>query len=171
MVCFMAMITGERVLPVPKCFLSSFAWFQCPLRWGLPTIGHLFFECDLIGAQPLAFLSTLSMVGVSAAELSSSVQFSSVAQSCPILCDPMDCRTPDLHVHYQLLEFTQTHIHWVSDAIQPSQPLSSLSAPAFNLSQQQDLFKWVSSLHQVAKVLEFQLQHQSFQWIFRTDFL
>ena len=68
-------------------------------------------------------------------------------------------------------EFTQTHVHWVSDTIQPSHPLSSPSPPALNLSQHQGLFKWVSPSHQVAKVLEFQLQHQSFQWIFRTDFL
>ena len=100
-----------------------------------------------------------------------SVQFSSVTQSCPILCDPIDCSTPGLPVHQQLLEFTQTHGHWVSDAIQPSHPLSSPSPPTFNLSQHQGLFKWVSSLHQMAKVLEFQLQHQSFQSIFRTDFL
>ena len=83
-------------------------------------------------------------------------QFSSVAQSCPTLCHPMDCSTPGLPVHHQLLEFTQTHVHWVGDAIQPSHPLSSPS-PAFNLSQHQGLFQWVSSLHQVAKVLEFQL--------------
>ena len=95
-------------------------------------------------------------------------QFSSVAQSCLTLCDPMDCSTPGLPVHHQLLEFTQTHVHWVSDAIQPSHLLLSLSPPAFNLSQYQGLFKWVSSSHQVAKVLEFQLQHQSFQWTFRT---
>ena len=96
-----------------------------------------------------------------------SVQFSSVAQSCPTLCDPMDCSTPGLSVHHQLLEFTQTHVHWVGDAIQASNPLSYPSPPTFNLSQHQGLFKWVSSSHQVAKVLEFQLQHQSFQWIFR----
>ena len=78
--------------------------------------------------------------------------------------------TPGLPVYHQLPEFTQTHVHWVSHAIQPSHPLSSPFPPAFNLSQHQGLFKWVSSLHQVAKVLEFQLQHQSFQWIFRTDF-
>jgi len=99
------------------------------------------------------------------------IQFSSVAQSCLSLCDPMDCSIPGLPVHHQLPEFTQTHVHWVSDAIQPSHPLLSPSPPAFNLSQHQDLFKWVSSSHQVAKVLEFQLQHQSFQWIFRIDFL
>ena len=99
------------------------------------------------------------------------VQFSSVAQSCLTLCNPMDCSTPGLPIYCQLPEFTQTHVRWVGDAIQPSHPLSSPSPPAFNLSQHQGLFKWVSSSHQVVKVLEFQLQHQSFQWIFRTDFL
>ena len=92
----------------------------------------------------------------------SSVQFSSVAQSCLTLCDPMNCSTPGLPVHHQLPEFTQTHIHRVGDAIHPSHPLSSPS-PVFNLSQHQGLFQWVRSLHQVAKVLEFQLQHQSVQ--------
>ena len=101
----------------------------------------------------------------------SSVQFRSVAQSCPTLCDTIDCSMPGLPVHHQLPEFTQTHVYWVSDAIQPSYPLLFPSPFAFNLSQHQSLFKWVSSSHQVAKVLEFQLQHQSFQWIFRTDFL
>ena len=90
------------------------------------------------------------------------VQFSSVAQSCPTLCDPMDCSTPGLPVHHQLPEFTQTHVHWVGDAIKPSHPLSSPSPPVFNLSQHQGLFKWISSSHQVAKVLEFRLHHQSF---------
>ena len=99
------------------------------------------------------------------------IQFSSVAQLCVTLPDPMNHSTPHLPVHHQLLEFTQTHIHRVSDAIQPSHPPSSPSPPAFNLSQHQGLFQWISSSHQVAKVLEFQLQHQSFQWIFRTDFL
>ena len=99
-----------------------------------------------------------------------SVLFSSIAQSCPTLCDPTDRSTQGLPVHHQLPEFTQTHVHWVGDAIQPSHPLSSLS-PTFNLSQHQGLFQWVSSLHQVAKVLEFQLQHQSFQWTLRTDLL
>ena len=92
----------------------------------------------------------------------SSVQFSSVAQPCPTFCNPMNCSTPGLPVHHQLPEFTQTHVHWVGDAIQPSHPLLSPSPPTFNLSQHQCVFKWVSSLHQVAKVLEFQLQHQSF---------
>ena len=97
--------------------------------------------------------------------------FSSVAQLCPTVCDPMNHSMPGLPVHHQLPEFTQPHVHWVIDTIQPSHPLSSPSPPSFNLSQHQGLFKWVSSLHQVAKVLQFEFQHQSFQWIFRTDFL
>ena len=97
--------------------------------------------------------------------------FGLVVQPCPTLCDPMNSSTPSLPVHHQLPELAQTHVHQVSDAIQSSHPLSSPSPPTFNLSQHQGLFKWVSSLHQVAKVLERQLQHQSFQWIFRTDFL
>ena len=99
-----------------------------------------------------------------------SVQFSSITQLCSSLCDPMDCSTPGFPVYHQLPEFTQTHVHWVSDAIQPPHHLSSPSPPALNLSQHQGLLKWVSSSHQVAKVLEFQLQHQAFQRIFRTDF-
>ena len=98
-------------------------------------------------------------------------QFSSVTQSCPTLYDPMDCSTPGLPVHHQLLEFTQSHVHWISDTIQPSHPLSSPSPPALNLSQHQGLLQWVSFSHQVANVLEFQLQHLSFHWIFRTDFI
>ena len=82
---------------------------------------------------------------------SSSVQFSSVAQSCSTLCDPMECSTPGLPVHHQLPESTQTHVHWVGDAIQPSHPLSSPSPPALNLSQHQGLFQWISSSHQVVQ--------------------
>ena len=101
----------------------------------------------------------------------SPVQFSSVAQSCPTLCNPMNRSTPGLPVHHQLPESTQTHVHWVGDATQPSHPPSSPSPPALNVPQHQDLFQWVSSSHQVAKVLEFQLQHHSFQWTPRTDLL
>ena len=93
-----------------------------------------------------------------------------VAQSCLTLCNPMDCSTPGFFSLHHLPKLAQTHVHWVSDAIQPSHPLSSPS-PAFNLSQHQGLFQWVNSSYQVAKVLEFQLQHQSFQWIFRVYFL
>ena len=90
---------------------------------------------------------------------------------CLTLCDPMNCSTPRLPVHHQLPEFTQTLVHRVSDAIQPSHPLSLPSPPAPNPSQHQSLFQWVNSLHEVAKVLECQLQHQSFQWTPRTDLL
>ena len=99
------------------------------------------------------------------------VQFTLAPQLCQTHCDPVDCSLPGFPVHRQPLELAQTHVYPVSDAIQPSHPLSSPSPPAFNLSQHRSLFKWVGSLYQVAKVLEFQLQHQSFQWIFRTDFL
>ena len=98
--------------------------------------------------------------------VSSSVHFSLVAQSCPNLCG-----TPGLPVHHQHLESTKTHVHWVGDTIQPSHPLSSPSPPVLNLSQHQGIFKWVISSHQVAKVLEFQLEDQSFQWTPRTDLL
>ena len=87
----------------------------------------------------------------------SSVQFSSVTQSCPTLCDPMNRSTPGLPVHHQLLDFTQTRFHWLGDAIQPFHPLSSPSPPAPNPSQHQTLFQRVNSSHEVAKVLEFQL--------------
>ena len=99
--------------------------------------------------------------------LLSAIVFScSVAQSCLTLCDSMDCSTPSLPAHHHLLELAQTHVYWAGDAIQPSHPLSSPSLPDFNLSQHPGLF-WVSSSHQVAKVLEFQLQ--SFQWRFRKN--
>ena len=98
-----------------------------------------------------------------------SVQFSRSVVSDS--SDTMDHSTPGFPVHHQLLEFTQTHLHWIGDAIQPSHPLSSLSPPAFNLSQHQGIFKWVLSSHQVAKVSELQLQHRSLQWIYRTDSL
>ena len=110
----------------------------------------------------MEIFSTLkSIMGVCISPNSSrcvhSVQFSSVAQSCPTLCNPMNCSTPGLPVHHQLPEFTQTRVHQVSDAIQPSHPRSSPSPPAPNPSQHQSLFQWVNSSHEVAKVLEFQL--------------
>ena len=99
-------------------------------------------------------------------------QFSSVLPLSHVrLCNLMNRSTPDLPVYHQLLEFTQTHVHRVSDAIEPSHPWSSPSPPASNPSQFQGLFQWVNSSHEVAKVLEFQLQHQSFQRTTRTDLL
>ena len=99
------------------------------------------------------------------------LQFSSVAQLCPTLCNPVNWSTPGLPVHHQLPEFTQTHVRRVSDAIQPSHSLSSPSPPVHNPSHNQSLFQWVNSLHEVAKVLEFQLQHHSFQRNPRADLL
>ena len=105
------------------------------------------------GLVPVSFLG----------HLLSLIQFSSVARSCLTLCDPTDCSMPGLPVHHQVPEFIQSHVHWVGDAIQLSHPLLSPSLPTLNLSQHQGLFQWVSSSHQVAKVLEFELQHHSFQ--------
>ena len=134
--------------------LSELLTMTHPSSVALQGMAHSFTELDK------AFVHVISLV-----------QFSSITQSCPTLCSPMNCSTPGFSVHHQLLELAQTHVHRVGDAIQPSHPLSSPSPSAFNLSQHQDLFKWFVSLHQMARVLEFQLQHQSFQWIFRTDFL
>ena len=94
-----------------------------------------------------------------------------VTQLCLSLCYPMDCSMPGLPAPHYLLEFVQVYVHWISDAIQQSHPLSSPSPPALNLSQHQGLFQWVSCWHQMAKILELQRQHQSFQWLFRADFL
>ena len=119
----------------------------------------------------LDFPSLTTLIKLYPFPLISSVQFSSFAQPCPTLCNPINRSTPGLPVHYQLPEFTQTHVHRVSDAIQPSHPLLSPSPLAPNTSQHQGLFQWVNSSHEVAKVLEFQLQHQSFQWTPRTGLL
>ena len=122
----------------------------------------LLYLCSMVWSQGVWYLSALlCFLKISAV--------SSVAQSCPPLCNPMDCSMPGFPVY--LPELAQTHVHRVGDAIQPSHPLLSPPPTAFNLSQHQGLFKWVSSLHQVAKLLEFQLQHQSFQWMFRTGWI
>ena len=120
---------------LPGCLSPHFLFFNQPRDPGLPQI------LDRLCSE-LQF---------------SSVLFSPVTQSCMTLCNPMNRSTPGLPVHHQLPEFTQTHVHWVGDAIQPSHPLSSPSLPALNPSQYQTLFQWVSSSHEVAKVLEFQL--------------
>ena len=141
------------------------------------SLPHLPFQRALLGLpwqssdwnSPLHGAHIGSLAGELRSYTPSSVQFNSVAQSCPTLWDPMNRSTPGFAVYHQLPGSTQTHVHWVGNAIQPSHPLSSPSLPALNLSQHQGLFKRVSSLHQVAKVLEFQLQHQSFQWTPRTD--
>ena len=149
--------------PNPSQPQSLFPWATLRMRW--PNYWSFNLSTIPKNTQNMRFRNMYIK-----ADGKMTVQFSSVAQSCPTLWDPMDCSMPDLPVHHQLTEFTQTHAHWVSDAIQPSHPLSTPSL-TFNLSQHQGHFKWVSSSHQVAKVLAFQLQHQSFQWTFKTDFL
>ena len=100
-------------------------------------------------------------------ELKDTTSVSSVTQSCPTFCNPIDCNMPGFPVHHELPELAQTHVHWVGDAIQPSHTLPPSSPFAFNLSQHQGLFQWVGSWHQVARVLKH--LRQSFQWIFRVD--
>ena len=154
--------------------------FQVPSQGVLPSGSLLVRQSLYVSLVHVCFYSPgridqllfhIGKVGIFSYHPTSSVQFSSVAQSCPTLCDLMNCSTPGLPVHHQLPEFTQIHVHRVGDAIQPSHPLSSPSPPAPSPSQRQGLFQWVNSSHQVAKVLEFQLQHLSFQWTPRTDLL
>ena len=145
---------GEDPLEKGKATHSSIQAWRIP--WTVQPVGSQRVEHDSV---TFTFRVTLR----SKTYRVSSVQFSSVAQSRPTPCHPMNRSTLGLPVHHQLLEFTQTHIHQVSDAIQPSHPLSSPSPPAPNPSQHQSLFQRVNSSHEVAKVLEFQLQHHSFQ--------
>ena len=123
----------------------------------LPMFSSKIFIVSGLIVMPLIYLSlslcmVLESVLISFFYRFSLVQIISVAQSCPTLCDPMNCSTPGLPVHHQLLEFTQTHVHRVRDAIQPSHRLSSPSPPALNLSQHHSLFQRVNSSHEVAKV-------------------
>ena len=123
-------------------------------------------QADSLPTEPSGRLSHPSTLGHHYSH-----KFRSVTQSCLTFCDPMDCSTPGFPVHHQLQELAQTHVHQVGGVIQPSHPLLSPSPPAFTLSQHQGLFQWVSSSHQVAKVLEFQLQHHFFQRNPRADLL
>ena len=150
----------DNITLIEAKFLNSLnIWMRCVSFWALHTLG---------------FWSFLTMLACSDTKKRRVLLFGcccSVAKSCPTLHNPMDCSMSGFPVLHYFLEFAQTHVHWVSDAIQISHPLLPPSPLALNLSQQQGLFQWVSSLHQVAKVLELQLQYQSFQWIFRVDFL
>ena len=147
------------------------------MMFSLSTFSLVANALSVTSKKPLPYLSSWGLMPIFTSKFYCFylLHFSSVQLlSCVRLfatCDPMNRSTPGLPVHHQFPEFTQTHVHWVGDAIQPSHPLSSPYPPALNLSQHQGLFKQVSSSHQVAKVLEFQLQHQSFQWIPRTDIL
>ena len=154
-------VVGRECLLWPVCSLGrtllAFALLHSILQPNLPVTPGVSWLPTFAFQSPI--MKRTSFLGVSSktSYRSPSDQIRSVAQSCPNLCDPMNLSMPGLPVHHQLLEFNQTHIHWVSDAIQPSHPLSSPSPPAPNPSQHQSLFQWVNSLHEVAKVLEFQL--------------
>ena len=137
-------------------------WVHKPSRWFWSTEAHWSLRTIAPEIQAKFTFYQAQVVRLN-------IIISSVAQSCLTLCDPMNRSTPGLPVHRHLPEFTQTHVQWVSDAIQPSHPLSSPSPPAPNPSQHQSFFQWVSSSHEVATVLEFQLQHQSFQRNPRAD--
>ena len=160
-------------------FSSGEIFEKCINAWYIKWIQKYIFSVQkiILWVSKWWISASVEICNFWATEDGSSVQFNSVAQLCLTLWDPMDHSTSGLPVHHQLLEYTQTHVHWVGDAIQPSHPLSSPSPPALNLSKHQGLFKWVNwkvcvmSSHQVAKVLEFQLQHQSFQWTLKTDLL
>ena len=159
--------------------LSVFWWIRIRGLWKLPDgkdwLGLVMMDGTLLSKSLIQFsVDGLGCVpslcldwGQTMVRVLKISQFSSVL-GCVWLCDPMDCSKPGLPVHHQFLEFTQIHVHWVSDTISSSVIPSPF---AFNLSHHHSLFKWVSSSHQVARVLEFQLQHQYFQWTFRTDFL
>ena len=166
---------GVRSLCLPGC---SF-WVKSEVTWPPPAISATcqmlahFSKCNRKESTSPKLYRVPSTTPQLLSEFTpvTSVQLSSVAQSCPTLCDPMNRSTPGLPVHHQLPEFPQTHVRRVGDAIQPSHPLLSPSPPAPNPSQHQGLFQWVNCSHEVAKALEFQLQHQSFQWTPRTDLL
>ena len=142
----------ERPAKLQCLYVLSLFWFNFDFPVKLPGTQSEVMYNSILGTWVLLLLCDCSLNNFKCP------QFSSVAQSCLTLCNPMNCIMPGLLVHHQLSEPTQTHIHWVGDAIQPSHPLLSPSPPTLNLSQHQDLFKRVSSLHQVAKVLEFQVQ-------------
>ena len=171
--------TFMRAKHLPRnklCLFSSssagFHWTHVTgLQWSLNQLENIFPATHVSSflLHPFLLLFLFPVSCSSSLWKITSVQFSRSVVSDSL--QPHDCSTPGFPVLHYLLELAQIHLHWVSDAIQPSHPLSSPSPPAFNLSQHQGLFKWVCSSHQAAKVLEFQLQHQSFQWIFRTDFL
>ena len=143
-----------QIFTYPLVLSSTFSTFRGAL-------------CHQFKSPLIVIWGTKGWLFIGVYSLCTSIQFSRSVSDSVI---PWTEALWGLPVHHQLLEFTQTHVHWVGDAIQPSNPLPSPSPPTLNLSHHQGLFKWVSSSHQVAKVLEFWLQHQSFQWIFRTDF-
>ena len=151
-----------RLIILQYCSGYAIYWHETAMSVHPESPSHLRPHPILLGHPSAPALSTLShalnLDWWSISNMIIYIKFSSVAQWCPILCDSMNCSTPGLPVHHQLPEFTQTHVHWDGDAIQPSHPLSSTSPPAHNPSQHQSLFQWINSSHEVAnKVLEFKL--------------
>ena len=139
------------ILLYHKIIFSKLFRYQvvCTYKWGTNT------RIRLSSPQGAQRITLLILDTISNYAIKNFIQLSSVAHSCPTLCDPMNRSTPGLTVYHHLSEFTQTHVHWVSDAIQPSHPLSSPSPPALNLSHHQGLFQWVNSSHEEAKLLSF----------------
>ena len=160
--------SSKKSKRIPETSISALLTMPKPLTVWITTNWKILKEREYQTTWPASW-EIFMQVRKQELELDMEQQFRSVAQLCPTLCNPMNRSTPGLPFRHQLPESTQTHVRQVSDAIQPSCPLSSPSPPALNLSQHHSLFKWVSSSHPVAKVLEFQLQHQSFQWTPRTD--
>ena len=154
--------------PILKVFIDFVTIL--PLFYIFGFFGHK--ACGILAHWPGIKPTPPALEGeIPATGLSGKSRCCSVAQPYLTLCYPVDCSTPSFPVLHHLLEFAQTLVCWVNDTIKSSHPLTSPSPPAFGLSHHQGLFQWVSSSREVAKVLELQLQHQSFQWIFRINFL
>ena len=174
MPCFRLHLIVSQVdvaLAVLPCFISQFkrSSHRISLNW-------VFIHLAPLSLPPLPLLCSPSLLQLPRQSACLWVSFPflcccSVAKSRATLCDPMDCSTPGFPVLHHLPDFSQTYFYWVGDALQTSHPLLPSFLLTLNLSQHQGLFQWVGSSHQVAKVLELQLQHQSFQWILRVDFL
>ena len=167
----LASIISSNITSAPFSLLSWIAIKQMSNLITLSSVSYPLFFLFILSFISMYYILDILFWLILSSSISPSVQFSSVAQSCLTLCDPINHSTPGRPVYHKLPEFTQTHVHQVSDAIQLSHPLSSPSPPAPNPSQHHGLFQWVNSSHEVAKVLEFQLQHQSFQSTPRTDLL
>ena len=158
------------LLPYSPFFLSSYSTVRPASGSGLSSSTLTPFSCDPSQVFPPSSWTSNSILACACLENPPNYCYS-VAKLCPTLCDPMDSSRPSFPVHHHLPELAETHVHWVGDAIQPSHPLSSSSPSALSISQLEGLLQWLSSSHQLVKVLELQLQHHSFQRIFRVHFL
>ena len=162
---FIAMLPKAHLISHSR--MSESRWLITPL-WLFGSWRSFLYSSSVYSCH-LFLISSASVTNLCSVQSLS--HFFSVTNLCQILCIPMDCSSPGCSVLHCLLQFAQIHIHWVRDGILPSHPLPASSPLAFNCSQHLGHFQWAGSSHQVGKVLEHQLQHQPFQWIFRTDFL